>query len=156
MFTIFSWTIIQWNGCNEVYNHGRVDHGPTYDTDRSSWLKYMIKNLNTFIIITMIWNICAYTITPVLLLSICHTHGFDSLLSFPSNPQHNIHLLMTTCIKHPKLWLIFHVWWTSDFEALQFFSMFTGPLFQIKLHLLSIGLFSAVQSLPPGAMKSTE
>ena len=44
---------------------------------------------------------------------------------------------------------------TSNFWALRSFEMFAGPLFQIKLHLLSTALLSGFQS-STGALKSTE
>ena len=60
-----------------------------------------------------------------------------------------------TCHQCKKLGKYLHAWCTTYFWALQSFKMCTGPLFQIKLHLLCFVLLNGFQS-SPGALKSIE
>ena len=73
--------------------------------------------------------------------SVCISTTLDGLL--------HIHLkvLHYSCSgKNQEKYL--EVWHTSDFHALRSFQMFTGPLVEIKLCLLSTVLLSGFQAVP--------
>ena len=58
-----------------------------------------------------------------------------------------LHVCHNNCVAVSKIRKKYlQVWCTSPFWALRSFQMFTGPKFQVKLHLLSTVLLSGFQS----------